>query len=196
MADVLLAIDGRRKDLGGFEISRLLPFHARRMVGPFIFFDHIGPADFAPGHGVTVRPHPHIGLSTVTYLFEGSMHHRDSLGSDIVITPGEVNWMTAGKGITHSERTDPEVLASGARMHGIQSWVALPDGAEDVDPAFANHKGGDDLPFYESGGLSARLIAGEAFGARAAVKTHSPLFYVHWALDTGAKAQLPAQYSE
>jgi redox-sensitive bicupin YhaK (pirin superfamily) len=195
MADVDLVIEGRRKDLGGFEISRVLPFHARRMVGPFIFFDHMGPADFEPGHGVTVRPHPHIGLSTVTYLFEGSMHHRDSLGSYIVITPGEVNWMTAGRGITHSERTDPEVMAARARMHGIQAWVALPDADEDVDPAFANHKG-DDLPFYESGGLSARLIAGQAFGAKAAVKTHSPLFYVHWQLEPGAQAQLPAQYPE
>ena len=119
--------------------------------GPFIFFDHMGPADFEPGHGVTVRPHPHIGLSTVTYLFEGSMHHRDSLGSDIVVRPGEVNWMTAGRGITHSERTDPEVLASGARMHGIQAWVALPDADEDAGPAFANHRG-EDLPFYEGGG--------------------------------------------
>jgi redox-sensitive bicupin YhaK (pirin superfamily) len=195
MANVELVIDGRRKDLGGFEISRVLPYARRRMVGPFIFFDHIGPADFAPGHGVTVRPHPHIGLSTVTYLFEGSMHHRDSLGFDQVIVPGEVNWMTAGRGITHSERTDPEVEATGSRMHGIQAWVALPDALEEQAPAFANHKDGD-LPSYESGGLAARLIAGEAFGAKAAVKTSSPMFYVHWELQPGAKAQLPAEYPE
>ena len=195
MADVQLVIEGRRKDLGGFDISRVLPYAARRTVGPFIFFDHIGPADFAIGHGVTVRPHPHIGLSTVTYLFDGSMHHRDSLGSDVVITPGEVNWMTAGRGITHSERTDPEVLAAGYRMHGIQAWVALPDEHEETAPAFANHKQAD-LPTYEEGGLFARLIAGEAFGARAAVRTHSPMFYVHWALQPGARAQLPAEYPE
>src|SRR5215467_13660351 len=125
----LLVIDQRRRDLGGFEVGRILPFAQHRMVGPFIFLDHMGPVDFPPNIPRTrdVRPHPHIGLSTVTYLFEGSMHHRDSLGSDIVITPGEVNWMTAGRGITHSERTDPEVMAAGARMHGIQAWVALPD---------------------------------------------------------------------
>jgi redox-sensitive bicupin YhaK (pirin superfamily) len=195
MADVELVIDGRRKDLGGFEVSRVLPYARRRMVGPFIFFDHMGPADFAPGHGVTVRPHPHIGLSTVTYLFEGSMHHRDSLGYDQVIVPGEVNWMTAGRGITHSERTDPEVEASGSRMHGIQAWVALPEAAEEGPPAFANHRDGD-LPSYRSDGLFARLIAGEAFGAKAAVKTSSPMFYVHWTLEPGTKAQLLAEYPE
>ncbi|CAN5125546.1 pirin family protein [soil metagenome] len=195
MADISWVIDGRKKDLGGFEISRVLPYARHRMVGPFIFWDHIGPASFESGHGVNVRPHPHIGLSTVTYLFEGSMHHRDSLGFSQVITPGEVNWMTAGRGITHSERTDPDVLASGGPMHGIQAWVALPDAAEDRAPAFANHKDAD-LPTYEGGGMWARLIAGEAFGAKSAVDVASPLFYVHWVLQPGAKAQLPAEYSE
>ena len=191
-----LVIDQRRKDLGGFEVGRVLPFHAHRMVGPFIFFDHMGPKDFQAGFGknVDVRPHPHIGLSTVSYLFEGAMTHRDSVGSTEVIRPGEVNWMTAGKGITHSERFE-DLRAHGGRMNGIQAWVALPTEAEEIDPAFAHH-GLDDLPTYEGGGMWARLIAGKAFGAKAKVKTHSPRFYVHWALDAGATAQLPAEYPE
>lgn len=195
MPDIQLVIEGRDKDLGGFEISRVLPSARKRMVGPFIFLDHIGPAQFMPGQGIDVRPHPHIGLSTVTYLFEGSMHHRDSLGFSQVITPGEVNWMTAGRGITHSERTDPEPRATGGPMHGLQAWVALPKEAEETEPSFANHKAAD-LPTYEGGGMWARLIAGEAFGAKAAVHVHSPMFYVHWVLQAGARAQLPAQYPE
>ena len=188
-----LVIDQRRKDLGGFEVGRVLPFHARRMVGPFIFLDHMGPAAFQAGFpaNVDVRPHPHIGLSTVSYLFEGSMTHRDSTGQTQVILPGEVNWMTAGKGITHSERFE-DLRAHGGRMNGIQAWVALPDEVEETDPAFAHHIG-DDLPTYEGDGLWARLIAGKAFGAEARVKTHSPLFYVHWVLQPGAKAQLSAE---
>jgi redox-sensitive bicupin YhaK (pirin superfamily) len=191
-----LVIDQRRRDLGGFEVGRLLPFHAHRMVGPFIFFDHMGPARFEPGfpRDVDVRPHPHIGLSTVTYLFEGSITHRDSVGSTEVIHPGEVNWMTAGRGITHSERFE-DLRAKGGTMHGIQAWVALPDADEETDPAFAHHEGAD-LPTYEGGGMWARLIAGKAFGAEARVKTHSPMFYVHWALDAGATANLPAEYPE
>lgn len=191
-----LVIDQRRRDLGGFEVGRVLPFHAHRMVGPFIFFDHMGPKDFEAGfsRSVDVRPHPHIGLSTVSYLFEGAMTHRDSVGSTEVILPGEVNWMTAGKGITHSERFE-DLRARGGRMNGIQAWVALPTEAEETDPAFAHH-GSDDLPTYEGGGMWARLIAGKAFGAEAKVKTHSPMFYVHWALEAGATAQLPAEYPE
>jgi redox-sensitive bicupin YhaK (pirin superfamily) len=191
-----LVIDQRRKDLGGFEVGRVLPFHGHRMVGPFIFFDHMGPARFEPGFpsNVDVRPHPHIGLSTVSYLFEGAMTHRDSVGSTEVIRPGEVNWMTAGSGITHSERFE-DLRAHGGTMHGIQAWVALPTEAEEIAPAFAHH-GPDDLPTYEGGGMWARLIAGKAFGAEAKVKTHSPMFYVHWALDAGATAQLPAEYPE
>jgi len=191
-----LVIDQRRRDLGGFEVGRVLPFHAHRMVGPFIFFDHMGPKDFQAGFpkNVDVRPHPHIGLSTVSYLFEGSMTHRDSVGSTEVIRPGEVNWMTAGKGITHSERFE-DLRAHGGRMNGIQAWVALPAEAEETAPAFAHH-GPDDLPTYEGGGMWARLIAGKAFGAEAKVKTHSPMFYVHWALDAGATANLPAEYPE
>jgi redox-sensitive bicupin YhaK (pirin superfamily) len=177
-------IDQRRKDLGGFEVGRVLPVAERRMVGPFIFFDHMGPADFPPGipRSVDVRPHPHIGLSTITYLFEQS------------IRPAEVNWMTAGSGITHSERFE-KARAVGDRLHGIQAWVALPVEDEETDPAF-DHYGSGDLPTYEGGGLFARLVAGEAFGARAKVKTRSPMFYVHWELQPGARAELPAEYPE
>src|SRR5579875_1894007 len=159
-----LVIDGRRRDLGGFEVERILPYAQHRMVGPFIFLDHMGPAMFEPEHGIDVRPHPHIGLSTVTYLFEGEIFHRDSLGSALAIRPGEVNWMTAGRGIVHSERTDPKILAQGGPMHGMQAWVALPDEDEETAPAF-HHHGPEDLPTYETGGLWARLIAGKAFGA-------------------------------
>jgi redox-sensitive bicupin YhaK (pirin superfamily) len=191
-----LVIDQRRRDLGGFEVGRVLPFAKRRMVGPFVFFDHMGPIDFAPGipRSVDVRPHPHIGLSTVTYLFDGEVMHRDSLGSEQAIRPGEVNWMTAGRGITHSERFE-RARREGGRLHGIQAWVGLPREYEEIEPAF-DHYSSRDLPVYESGGLWARLVAGEAFGAKAAVRTHSPLFYVHWRLAAGARAQLDAQYPE
>ena len=191
-----LVIDQRRKDLGGFEVGRVLPFAQRRMVGPFIFFDHMGPADFAPGlpRSVDVRPHPHIGLSTVTYLFEGEIMHRDSVGSEQAIRAGEVNWMTAGRGITHSERFEKGRL-EGDRLHGIQAWVALPTEHEEAAPAFSHHEMAD-LPSYEANGMFARLVAGKAFGAEAAVQTHSPMFYVHWVLQPGAVAALPAEYPE
>jgi len=196
MSEIDLVIESRRKDLGGFEVARLLPFPRRRMVGPFAFFDHMGPANIAPGvpRSMDVRPHPHIGLSTLTYLYDGEITHRDSLGVKQDIRPGEVNWMTAGRGITHSERFE-HLRNDGGVLHGIQAWVALPVEDEEVAPSF-HHHGVDDLPTYSSGGLWARLVAGEAFGAKAAVKTHSPLFYVHWVLDPGAKAQLPAEYPE
>ncbi len=191
-----LVIDQRRRDLGGFEVGRVLPYAKHRMVGPFIFFDHMGPIDFQAGFpkSVDVRPHPHIGLSTVTYLFQGEITHRDSVGVTQDIRPGEVNWMTAGRGITHSERFD-DMRRTGGHMHGIQAWVALPDGLEETDPSF-HHHGVDDLPTYEGGGMWARLIAGKAFGAEAKVKTHSPMFYAHWALQPGAVAALPAEYPE
>jgi redox-sensitive bicupin YhaK (pirin superfamily) len=191
-----LVIDTRRRDLGGFEVARVLPHAKRRMVGPFIFLDHMGPVDMPRGvpRSADVRPHPHIGLSTVTYLFDGEIVHRDSVGSRQAIRPAEVNWMTAGRGITHSERFE-KARAEGGRVHGMQAWVALPREAEETEPAFAHH-GPDDLPAYEGGGLSARLLAGEAFGAMAGVRTHSPMFYVHWELAPGAKAQLPAEYPE
>jgi hypothetical protein len=192
-----LVIDQRRRDLGGFEIGRVLPYAPRRMVGPFIFFDHIGPVDFPRGipKTVDVRPHPHIGLSTVTYLFDGEIMHRDSLGYEQPIHPAEVNWMTAGRGITHSERFE-KARAQGDHVHGIQSWVALPDGDEETAPSFT-HYGSDDLPVFEDGrGVRTRLLAGEAFGVKCAVKTHSPMFYAHCTLDAGARAQLPSEYSE
>ena len=191
-----LVIDQRRKDLGGFEVGRVLPFHSRRMVGPFTFFDHMGPVEFQPGfpRNVDVRPHPHIGLSTLTYLFEGEITHKDSIGSNLAIRPGEVNWMTAGKGITHSERFDT-LRVTGGSMHGIQAWVALPDGQEEIDPAFAHH-GAEDLPTYEGEGLWARLIAGKGFGAEARVKTHSPMVYAHWRLKAGARAGIPPEHPE
>ncbi len=186
-----MVIDARKKDLGGFEVGRILPFHARRMVGPFIFLDHMGPAEFAPGsEAINVRPHPHIGLSTLTYLFEGEIMHRDSLGYTQAIRPGEVNWMTAGKGITHSERTDPLKKAQGGPMNGMQAWIALPDEAEEIDPSF-QHYGEDALPAYENAGLFARLVAGEAYGATANVKTSSPLFYVHWEMREGVRTAPP-----
>ena len=191
-----LVIEQRRRDIGGFEVGRVLPIAQRRMVGPFVFFDHMGPVDFARGipRSVDVRPHPHIGLSTVTYLFSGEIMHRDSVGSEQAIRPGEVNWMTAGRGITHSERFE-RARAEGDSMHGIQAWVALPTAEEETDPAFA-HYGAADLPTLTEGGLWARLVAGEAFGAKAGVRTHSPMFYVHCALQPGAKAQVPAEYPE
>jgi hypothetical protein len=190
-----MVIEARKKDLGGFEVGRVLPFAQRRMVGPFIFLDHMGPADFQPGQGLDVRPHPHIGLSTVTYLFEGEIVHRDNLGFQQAIRPGEVNWMTAGKGITHSERTDQFRREIGARMHGMQAWVALPTEHEETDPGFFHHPGAD-MPSYEGEGLYARLIAGEAYGAAAKVKTFSPMFYVHWEMGADVKAGPPTGYTE
>jgi len=191
-----LVIDQRRRDLGGFEVGRVLPYPRRRMVGPFIFFDHLGPETLQSGipRSVDVRPHPHIGLSTVTYLFDGEIMHRDSVGSETAIQPGEVNWMVAGRGITHSERFE-KARAQGDNLHGIQSWVALPTQDEETTPEFA-HYGRDELPTFESGGLSMRLIAGAAFGVKSPVKTHSPMFYLHWMLAPGTTAQLPREYSE
>ena len=196
MTMIDIVIEQRRRDLGGFEVGRVLPYTKRRMVGPFIFFDHMGPVAFPPGipHAVDVRPHPHIGLSTVTYLFDGEIMHRDSLATEQPIRPGEVNWMTAGRGITHSERFE-RARREGGPMHGIQAWVALPKELEETDPAFV-HCGGDDLPVFGEGGLRTRLIAGEAFGVKANVKVHSPLFYAHCDLAARARAQFPAQYPE
>lgn len=192
-----LVIDRRRKDLGGFEVGRVLPHHGGKMVGPFIFFDHMGPAEFKAGfpRNFDVRPHPHIGLSTLTYLFEGAATHRDSIGQVQEIRPGEVNWMTTGRGITHSERLET-LRTHGGTMHGIQAWIALPLEAEEADPAFYHHEAGA-LPRYESDdGLSATLIAGEAFNARSPVQVSSPLFYVHWALKPGARGQLGTEHPE
>jgi redox-sensitive bicupin YhaK (pirin superfamily) len=191
-----LLIKQRRRDLGGFEVGRVLPYPKRRMVGPFIFFDHMGPVDFEPGipRSVDVRPHPHIGLSTVTYLFEGEIMHRDSVGSEQPIVPGEVNWMTAGRGITHSERFERARL-EGGRMNGIQAWVALPVEDEEADPSFA-HYGSSDLPVFEDGGVWGRLIAGAALGLRAAVQTYSPMFYLHLEMTGGSRTALPPEHRE
>jgi len=186
----------RRRDLGDLQVGRVLPAPEMHMVGPFIFFDHLGPLHLAAGlpPGADVRPHPHIGLSTVTYLYSGEIVHRDSLAYEQPIRRGEVNWMTAGRGITHSERFE-KARAQGDDVHGIQSWVALPREFEETDPAFT-HYGADELVTLEDRGIWMRLLAGEAFGLRSAVRTHSPLFYLHWELQPGATVQLPAVYRE
>lgn len=191
-----LVIDQRRRDLGGFEVGRVLPFAQRRMVGPFIFLDRMGPAQFAAGipRSVDVRPHPHIGLSTLTYLFEGEIMHRDSVGSEQAIVPGEVNWMVAGRGITHSERFE-RARREGGRMDGLQAWVALPKEHEETEPAFFHHEVAE-LPEDNAKGVRRRLIAGEAYGARSPVRTHSPLFYVYCELAAGAREALPDGYAE
>jgi redox-sensitive bicupin YhaK (pirin superfamily) len=188
-------IVSRTRDLGGFDVRRVLPSVQRRMVGPFIFFDHMGPAGFAPGKGIDVRPHPHIGLATVTYLFDGEITHRDSLGSHLAIRPGELNWMTAGRGIAHSERTDDALRATGSRLFGIQSWVALPTRHEETEPTFAHHSK-EELPVLEGDGARIRLIAGSLFGKTAPVATFSDLFYADGALSDGARVALPAEHEE
>ena len=192
-----MVIEQRRRDLGGgFEVGRVLPFAKRRMVGPFIFFDHMGPVELAPGidRSLDVRPHPHIGLSTVSYLFSGEIMHRDSLGYEQVVRPREVNWMTAGRGITHSERFE-HARAEGDLVHGIQAWVALPDGEEETAPAFTHHAGAD-LPQWTDGGVTGHLIAGSAYGLTAGAKTHSPLFYAHLDMAPGAEAEIPGGHAE
>lgn len=190
-------IEQRRRNLGGgLEVGRVLPFAKRRMVGPFVFFDHMGPLDLPAGvdRAVDVRPHPHIGLSTVTYLLAGEIMHRDSVGSALAVRPEAVNWMTAGRGITHSERFE-KARAEGDHLHGIQAWVALPDGEEETEPSFSHHEGAD-LPSWNEAGVHGRLIAGSAYGLTAAARTLSPLFYVHLDLEPGAVAEIPAGYSE
>ena len=192
-----LIIDKRTRDLGGgFEVGRVLPFAKRRMVGPFIFFDQMGPVDFAPGipRELDVRPHPHIGLSTVTYLYSGAMTHRDSLGFKQEIKPGAVNWMTAGRGITHSERLE-HARMHGAHMHGIQAWVALPNEDEETDPAFWHHPA-ESLPVWTEKGIRGRMIAGAAEGMDAGVNVNSPLFYMHWEMDADASRAVPSGHPE
>lgn len=189
---VSLIIPPRSRDLGGFSVSRVLPVAQKRMVGPFVFWDYIGPADFPPGEGINVRPHPHIGLATVTYLFEGAILHRDSLGSVQRIEPGAVNWMTAGSGIVHSERTDGSEKARGYRLHGIQSWVALPEAQEEIDPSF-RHFPAADLPEMKRDGAHAKVIAGRAFGLESPVPFFAPILYVELKLDEGAQVMLPQE---
>ena len=195
MTSIDMIIEPRTRDLGGFTVGRVLPYAKRRTVGPFIFFDEMGPADFKPGTGIDVRPHPHIGLATVTYLFSGEIRHRDNLGCDQVIRPGDVNWMTAGRGIVHSERTDEAPRAAGQHMHGIQSWVALPEEFEEADPSFHHHPKAL-LPVIEREGVSMRLIAGAAYGETSPVKTFSPIFYLGVEAQAGAEIPLTDEYAE
>lgn len=185
----------RTTDLGDFSVRRALPSAQRRMVGPFIFVDHMGPAEFKSGTGVDVRPHPHIGLSTVTYLFDGEIQHRDSLGTFAAIQPGAVNWMTAGRGIAHSERTGLERRAKGDRLHGLQCWVALPMADEEMAPGFAHHDAGE-LPQTGGEGKTVRLVAGQMFGLRSPVETRWDTIFADVMLDAGASVPLDAEYEE
>lgn len=190
-----LIISPRKRDIGSFEVRRALPYAKKRTVGPFIFFDHMGPARFAPGDGIDVRPHPHIGLATVTFLFDGEIHHRDSLGFHQPIKPGDVNWMTAGRGIVHSERTGPETRAAGHTLHGIQTWIALPKRDEETEPAFYHHPK-ESLPKVEKDGASLSLIAGTAYGEASPVKVFSPIFYLGGTLSAGADFAVTDEHEE
>ena len=194
-ANISAVLKPHTKDLGDFEVRRLLPAFPAKMVGPFIFFDHMGPADFAPGRGIDVRPHPHIGLATVTYLFEGNILHRDSLGSVQRIAPGDVNWMTAGRGIVHSERTPAEDRKVARRLHGIQTWVALPKAHEDAPPSFT-HLPKASLPLISRPGVEMRLIAGTAFGQHAPTPAFSAMFYLAVELAAGATFDFPAEHPQ
>jgi redox-sensitive bicupin YhaK (pirin superfamily) len=193
---IQLVIDARRRDLGGFEVGRVLPWQRRRSVGPFVFFDHMGPVTFPPNlpRRTDVRPHPHIGLATITYLFAGEIVHRDSIGFKQVIRPGEVNWMTAGRGISHSERFDT-LRERGGDLHGIQAWVALPGSDEEIEPGFV-HFDAHELPVTRLEGATVSLIAGRFLDMASPVQTRSPLFYAHAQLQAGAKLTANAQYSE
>jgi len=188
-------IEPRRKDLGGFAVRRVLPSVRRRHVGPFVFLDHMGPTEFAAGSGIDVRPHPHIHLATVTYLWEGVVEHRDSIGSHQSIEPGAINWMTAGSGIVHSERTPLSIRAASHRLHGIQLWVALPADREEMPPEFHHHPAST-LPVIERDGVHVRLLAGAAFGQVSPVRVCSPLFYADAWLTRGKELTLPGQYPE
>ena len=195
-AAVETLIQPRTRDLGDFQVKRVLPAgRQRKMVGPFIFFDHMGPAEFAAGKGIDVRPHPHIGLATVTYLFEGEIVHRDSLGFVQTIKPGDVNWMTAGSGIVHSERSGEEQRADASRLFGLQSWVALPRAAEETEPEFFHHPKST-LPMIEHDGICMRLISGSAFGERSPVKTYSDMFYLDVEMSAGGRLKLPDEHEE
>ncbi len=189
-------LPARRRDLGGFEVARVLPAAARRMVGPFIFFDHMGPARFAPRipRDTDVRPHPHIGIATITYLFAGEIVHRDSVGAHQVIRPGEVNWMTAGRGITHSERFET-MREHGGVLDGIQAWIALPQADEEMEPAFV-HFDAPELPMREVDDVHVRLIAGSLLGLHSPVALRSPLFYAHVTMRSGSALTVPDEYSE
>ncbi len=189
-------LQSHTKNLGdGFEVRRLLPAATRKMIGPFIFFDHMGPVQFAPGQAVDVRPHPHIGLATVTYLFEGALVHRDSLGYVQRIAPGDVNWMTAGHGIVHSERSPEEERDQSRGLHGIQIWIALPQNDEHAEPSFSHHPKAS-LPAVQWPNAELRLIAGECWGQRSPVRIFSPMFYGAVTTQGEAKFELPTEYAE
>ncbi|MEM7214093.1 MAG: pirin family protein [Pseudomonadota bacterium] len=192
---VEMTIIPRARDLGGFEVRRALPSPKRQMVGPFIFFDQVGPAEFLTGQGIDVRPHPHIGLSTVTYLFEGEFQHRDSLGTDQMIFPGEVNWMTAGNGVTHSERTSETTRKGESKLFGIQTWVALPESSEEMDADF-EHLGSSLLPKIEGEGKEVNLILGNAWGERNPIRTHSEMFYADVILEPEAVIPMPDNHED
>ena len=190
-----LTIPSREADIGGFNVRRLLPYVKRRMLGPFIFLDHMGPAQFGIGEGMDVRPHPHIGLATVTYLFEGEIIHKDTLGSNQAITPGAVNWMTSGHGISHSERTGVTERGHLHNVHGLQSWVALPKEFEEKAPEFFHHEASS-MPHLDLNGVHLRVLSGEAYGMAAPTKIYSPMFYVEAKMKAGSSLELPAQYLE
>jgi redox-sensitive bicupin YhaK (pirin superfamily) len=192
---VELVISGGKKDLGGFSVRRILPAPARRAVGPFIFFDEMGPAEFPPGEGIDVRPHPHIGLATVTYLFDGEILHRDSLGYVQPIQPGAVNLMTAGRGIVHSERTSPERKAAGQKLHGIQTWMALPEADQEMEPAFVHHPGGS-LPSWEAEGVTVTLIIGELQGKVSPVEVRAETLYLDLIMTPGSRFTLDDTVAE
>jgi redox-sensitive bicupin YhaK (pirin superfamily) len=183
------------KDIGGFEVRRALPTAKRRLVGPFIFFDRMGPAVLRAGQAIDVRPHPHIGLATVTYLFDGKVRHRDSLGTEMVISPGDVNLMTAGRGIVHSERTPEEMRGAPMSMSGLQTWVALPDGKEEVAPIFENTASAA-IPGFQEGGVTGRVVIGAFDGVRSPVGTASETLYVDVRLAAGASIRIPADVEE
>ena len=191
----MLRIEARTRDLGGFSVGRVLPHHKRRLVGPFIFFDHLGPATFPPGLGLDVRPHPHIGLATVTYLFEGAISHRDSLGTVLDIGPGAVNWMTAGHGISHSERTPKAFRDGGHSIHGIQTWVALPKAHESDAPSFVHHPA-QSIPQVAIGRGTARVIAGTMWGAASPVRFPHPIIYAELRLEPGATVPMERLWGE
>lgn len=192
---VEMVIASRDKDLGGLVVRRVLPSVRRRSVGPFVFLDHFGPRVVDVEHGMSVRPHPHIGLATVSYLFEGEIHHRDSLGYEQPITPGAINWMTAGRGIVHSERMRPEFLASGGRLHGVQVWLALPREKEEIDPAFEHHPA-ESFEERSFDGASARVLFGSAYGLASKVTMHSPTLYVDLRLDADGSLTVEAAATE
>jgi len=189
-------LNPQERNLGdGFRVRRILPAAKRKMIGPFIFFDHFGPVTYPAGRGFDVRPHPHIGLATVTYLYEGAIRHKDTVGSDLTIRPGAVNWMTAGRGITHSERTPDAERAAGQSLHGIQSWVALPEDHMETEPRFVHHPA-ETLPVLNLGGAEARIIAGTAFGASSPVDYPWPIWYVAGQAETSAAFSIPASEAE